>query len=66
MKWENRQNFSYVRIYSKFKDEIIYANAALGRIGDKSDIPLLEMHENSSIQDIRDSAGFAIERIRKK
>lgn len=49
-----------------FKYELVYANAALGRIGDESTIPLLEKHTSSRIRDVRDSAKFAIERIKEK
>ena len=48
---------------NKYNYEIIYANAALGRIGTKEDIPLLEKHMNSRKRDMRDSARFAIQRI---
>lgn len=49
-----------------FRREITYANAALGRIGDPSDIPLLETHIHSRSRDIRDSAEFAIRWIQSK
>lgn len=48
---------------NKYNYEITYANAALGRIGTKEDIPLLEKHMNSRKHDMRDSARFAIQRI---
>lgn len=48
---------------NKYNYEIIYANAALGEIGTKEDIPLLEKHMNSRKRDMRDSARFAIQRI---
>lgn len=46
--------------------EIVYAIAALGRIGTKDDIPLLERHVHSRLKDVRESAEFAIERIEKR
>lgn len=49
-----------------YKQEIIYANASLGRIGELSDIPLLEKHILSRSRDIKISAQFAIDRIRKR
>ncbi len=48
----------------KYKYEITYANAAMGKIGDPTDIPLLERHINSRIQDIKISAQMAIEKIK--
>ena len=48
---------------NKYNYEITYANAALGRIGTKEDIPLLEKHMNSRKHDMRDSARFAIQKI---
>lgn len=48
----------------KYKYEITYANAAMGKIGDHTDIPLLERHINSRIQDIKISAQMAIEKIK--
>lgn len=47
----------------KYRDEIIYANAALGKIGTVEDIPILEQHIKSRIRDIRISADYAIKRI---
>ncbi len=47
----------------KFKEEIIYANAAMGKCGEKNDIPYLKRHENSRVRDIRISATVAIEKI---
>ena len=47
----------------KYENEIVYANASLGKIGLKSDIPFLEKHINSRKRDIRESALFAIEKI---
>lgn len=50
----------------KYKDEITYANAALGRIGTLEDIPLLEQHVKSRKWDVKDSAIYAIERIQQR
>ena len=50
----------------QYKFELIYANAALGSIGDIEDIALLEKHTHSHIRDIKDSAIYAIEKIRQK
>lgn len=50
----------------KYKYELIYANAALGYMGDQSDIGLLEQHIHSRIRDVKDSAVYAIENIRKR
>ena len=50
----------------QYKLEIIYANAALGYIGNADDIALLEKHAHSRIRDIKDSAIFAIDQIRRK
>lgn len=48
----------------KYKYEITYANAAMGKIGESADIPLLELHIRSRIQDIKISAQMAIENIK--
>jgi HEAT repeat protein len=50
----------------KYEYEIIYANASLGSIGSKEDIPFLEKHVKSRKRDIRDSARFAIDRINER
>ena len=50
----------------KYEYEIIYANASLGSIGSKEDIPFLEKHVKSRKRDIRDSARFAIDRIKER
>lgn len=50
----------------KYEYEIIYANASLGSIGSKEDIPFLEKHVKSRKRDIRDSAQFAIDRIKER
>ncbi len=47
-----------------FAYEMIYANASLGRIGNAEDIPLIEKHLHSRSPGIRESARFAIERIK--
>lgn len=49
-----------------FKQEIIYASASLGRIGELSDIPLLEKYMLSRSRDVKISAQFAIDRIRER
>ncbi len=51
---------------NKYKYEIIYANASLGKIGLKEDIPFLEKHIKSRKRDIRASALFAIDRIKER
>ena len=50
----------------KYEYEIIYANASLGSIGSKEDIPFLEKHVKSRKRDIRDSARFAIDIIKER
>lgn len=50
----------------KYEYEIIYANASLGSIGSKEDITFLEKHVKSRKRDIRDSARFAIDRIKER
>ena len=50
----------------KFKFELIYANAVLGYIGVAEDIMLLENHIHSRIRDVRDTAAYAVENIRKR
>lgn len=50
----------------QYKFEIIYANAALGYIGDVDDIALLEKHSRSRIRDVKDSSIYAIDQIRRK
>lgn len=50
----------------KYVDEIVYAQAALGRIGKKEDIKLLQKHANSRKVDIKISARRAIERIENR
>ena len=52
--------------YKKYKDEIIYANVALGKIGNIDDIPILEKYLTSRIRDIKISAKFAIENIKSR
>lgn len=46
--------------------EIIYANAALGKVGCASDIYYLQRHVDSRKSDIRESARFAIEKIKTR
>lgn len=50
----------------KYEYEIIYANASLGKIGLKEDIPYLEKHIKSRKRAISDSALFAIDRIKER
>lgn len=50
----------------KNKQELIYAHAALGEIGDMEDIELLEKHIHSRIRDVRDTAHYAMDRIQKR
>ena len=50
----------------KYKFELIYANAALGYIGELCDIDLLERHTHSPIHDIKDSSIYAIDNIRQR
>ena len=46
-----------------YRQEIIYANAALGLIGTAADIPLMEKHLHTRIRDMKLSAQIAIARI---
>jgi len=61
-----------VRYWAAQKDEkqhkleIMYANAALGYIGEPSDIALLEQHIDSRIPDVKDSAIYAINNIKQR
>ena len=50
----------------KYEYEIIYANASLGKIGLKGDIPYIEKHIKSRKRAISDSALFAIDRIKER
>lgn len=50
----------------QYKFELIYANAALGYIGEIGDIDLLEQHIHSRIPDVKDSAIYAINNIRQR
>ncbi len=50
----------------QLKFEIIYANSALGYIGEPSDTALLEQHIHSCIPDVKDSAIYAINNIKKR
>ncbi len=47
----------------KYKYEILYAVASLGRIGTSSDVPLLEKWLSSKNSDIKSAASYAINRI---
>ena len=49
--------------HKKNKNEIIYAVAVLGMIGEKEDIALLKPLFSSRIRDIKDSAQFAAETL---
>ena len=49
-----------------YRYEITYANAALGRIGNETDISLLEKHADSRLKDVRNSAMFAINAIMER
>lgn len=50
----------------RHKFELIYANAALGNIGEPSDIALLEQHIHSRIPDVKDSSIYAINNIKQR
>ena len=50
----------------KYRNEIIYANASLGKIGCEEDIPVLERHIRSRSRDIKESAKFAIGSIQER
>ena len=50
----------------KYKNEIVYAIASLGRIGTADDIPALEKFLEVRIQDMRIAAEFAIGRIKER
>lgn len=50
----------------QYKFELIYANAALGYIGEPGDIALLEHHIHSRIPDVKDTAIYAINHIRQR
>lgn len=50
----------------RYDYEIVYAQAALGRIGKKEDIKLLQKHANSRKVDMKISTRFAIERIENR
>lgn len=51
---------------TKYRYEITYANASLGKIGIMEDIPFLEKHVKSRKMDVRDSAKYAIESIKNR
>jgi HEAT repeat protein len=46
--------------------DIIYANSTLGKIGTLKSIPFLEQHLTSKKRDVKGSAQFAIEEIKKR
>ncbi len=50
----------------KYKNEIVYAIASLGRIGTADDIPALEKFLEVHIQDMKIAAEFAIDRIKER
>lgn len=50
----------------QYKFELIYANAALGAIGEAHDLDLLEKHVRSRVPDVKDSAIYAVNNIRKR
>lgn len=50
----------------QYKYEIMYANAALGYIGEPSDITLLSQHIHSRIPDVKNSAIYAIDTIKHR
>ena len=50
----------------QYKFEIIYANACLNEIGVMEDIELLDMHTHSGCRDIKNSALYAIESIKRR
>ncbi len=47
----------------RYRYEIIYASAAMGRVGTADEIPLLRPHTTSRVRDIRYSAAQAIDAI---
>lgn len=50
----------------QYKFEIVYANACLNEIGVMEDIELLDMHTHSGCRDIKDSALYAIDSIKRR
>ena len=50
----------------QYKFELFYANAALGYIGEPSDITLLEKHTHSRIPDVKNSAIYEINNIKHR
>lgn len=50
----------------KYRFELFYANSVLGFIGEPEDIALLGRHIHSRIQDVRETAIYAIENIKKR
>ena len=52
--------------HKKYRFELFYANSVLGNIGEPNDIALLEQHIHSRIKDVRGTAVYAIENIKKR
>lgn len=50
----------------KYEYEIIYATAALGKIGTEEDLPILETHIKSRKRDVRESAKYAVESVKAR
>jgi HEAT repeat protein len=59
---------SLIEILDNSEDpfDLTYANATLNRIGTPKAIPILEKHLKSRKRDVRESAKFAIEEIKKR
>ncbi len=57
-----------IEILSESEDEydLTYANATLNNIGTVKALPFLEKHLNSKKRDVKDSAKYAIEEIKKR
>ena len=52
--------------HKKYRFELFYANSVLGNIGEPNDIALLEQHIHSRVKDVRGTAVYAIENIKKR
>ena len=50
----------------KYKYAFTFSLSALGTLGDKEDIPLLEKYKASRIKDIKDCSQYAIDTILKR
>ena len=50
----------------QYRFELVYAHAALSEIGTAQDVKLLEEHANSRFQDVKSSAQYAIDQIRRR